>query len=110
MSTDIAIPIDGRISLDAEPHAYRVQKPAPALANGSQVPATLRKAAREAQAKRHRALLAEGHIVKVGQLGTTVFRGSGSDNFTPFKVWDGFHEATPKPTKRKLIPGEGFAD
>jgi hypothetical protein len=83
MSTDIAIPIDGKIALDAEPHAYRVQKP-PANAP---VP---RKAIAEAKAKRHRALLAQGCVVKVGALGTTVFRGAGGDNFSSFKVWDGY--------------------
>jgi hypothetical protein len=83
MSTDIAIPIDGKIALDAEPHRYRVQKPpAKALAP--------RKAVKDAQALRHRALLAEGCVVKVGALGTTVFRGAGSGNFSSFKVWDGY--------------------
>jgi hypothetical protein len=82
MSTDIAIPLDGKIALDAEPHRYRVPKP-PAK------PVAPRKAIAEAKAKRHRALLAEGCVVKVGALGTTVFRGAGSGNFSSFKVWDG---------------------
>jgi hypothetical protein len=83
MSDDFTIPLDGKIALDAEPHRYRIPKP-PAK------PVAPRKAVKDAQALRHRALLAEGCVVKVGQLGTTVFRGAGSDSFSSFKVWDGY--------------------
>jgi hypothetical protein len=81
MSHDIALPIDGKLTLTAEPHAYKVPKP-------TAKPLAPRKAALEAQAERHRALLAEGYVVRVG-MGTTVFRGSSDDSFSPFKVWDG---------------------
>jgi hypothetical protein len=87
MTTDIAIPLDGKIALDAEPHAYRV--PRVRKLNDSVRNPNTRAAVKDAQAIRHRALLAEGCVVKVGALGTTVFRGAGSNNFTPFKVWDG---------------------
>jgi hypothetical protein len=65
MSHDIAIPLDGKLSLTAEPHAYKVPKP-------TAKPLAPRKAALEAQAERHRALLAEGYVVRVG-MGSTVF-------------------------------------
>jgi hypothetical protein len=98
--TDIAIPLDGKLTLTADPHPYRVPKPPPK-------PLAPRKAALEAQARRHRALMAEGNIVKVG-MGATVFREGFSGSH--LKVWDGHHEATTKPRPKKLIPGEGFAD
>ena len=90
MTTDIAIPLDGKISLTADPHPYRVPK-------SQAKPVAPRKAVLLAQAKRHRALIAAGCVVKVGQLGTTVFRGSDGDSFASFKVWEGHDEATPKP-------------
>jgi hypothetical protein len=66
MTADIAIPLDGKLTLTAEPHAYKVPKP-PAK---PRAPRTT--AAKEAQAERHRALLAEGYVVRVG-MGSTVF-------------------------------------
>jgi hypothetical protein len=79
MTSDIAIPLDGKLTLTADPHPYRVPKPPPK-------PPAPRKTALEAQARRHRALLADGLIVKVG-LGTTVFReGFGGSSY---KFWDG---------------------
>jgi hypothetical protein len=77
MSHDITLPIDGKLALTAEPCAYKVPKP-PAK------PLAPRKAVLEAQAKRHRALIADGLIVKVG-MGATVFRSYGQ----PMRTWEG---------------------
>jgi hypothetical protein len=99
MTSDITPDLDGKITLATAPHPYRVPKPPPKLRG--------RKAALLAQAKRHCALIAEGNIVKVG-MGATVFREGFSGS--SFKVWDGHHEAIPKPRPRKLVPGKGFAD
>jgi hypothetical protein len=65
MSHDITIPLDGKISLTSEPHPYRVPKPKPVSARTQN---------REAQAERRRELEAQGHIVKVGGTGATVFK------------------------------------
>jgi hypothetical protein len=71
MSTDIAIPLDGRIALDAEPDQYKV---APAPKNHSQVPAAPRAAVKEAQDIRLRQLTAQGCIAIRGKTGATVFK------------------------------------
>jgi hypothetical protein len=65
VSTDITIPIDGKLALTAEPHAYKVLKAKPVSARTQN---------REAQADRLRALTAEGYVVKVGGTGATVFK------------------------------------
>jgi hypothetical protein len=67
MSTDITIPLDGKISLTSEPHPYRIARAAPK-------PVTRRRANIEAQAERLKALEARGHVVKIGKTGVTVFR------------------------------------
>jgi hypothetical protein len=103
MTTDIAIPLDGKLTLTADPHPYRVAKPHKPRKSRQVIPPE------ELQAQRREAVR-NGAIYVKGKQGVTVFRGSASDSFSPFKVWDGHHEATPKPRPRKLVPGEGFAD
>jgi hypothetical protein len=66
MSHDITLPIDGKLTLTAEPHAYKVPKP-PAK------PLPPRKAALEAQDARLRQLNAQGGIAIRGKTGVTVF-------------------------------------
>jgi hypothetical protein len=66
MTTDIAIPLDGKLALTAEPHAYKVPKP-PAK------PAP-RKEAFAAQDARLRQLNAQGCIAIRGKTGATVFK------------------------------------
>jgi hypothetical protein len=82
MTHDITLPIDGKLSLTADDHQYRVPKVQPKPL-APRAPRTT--AAKDAQAERHRALVADGCFVKVG-LGSTVFRFSGNGCI---KSWDG---------------------
>jgi hypothetical protein len=67
MTTDITLPLDGKLTLTAEPHAYKVPKP-PAK---PRAPRTT--AAKEAQDARLRQLTAQGCIAIRGKQGVTVF-------------------------------------
>jgi hypothetical protein len=67
MSTDVTIPLDGKLALTSEPHPYRVEKP-------TQRAVSRCTAAKQAQAERVRALNAQGHIAVVGRTGVSVFR------------------------------------
>jgi hypothetical protein len=66
MTTDIAIPLDGKLTLTADAHQYRVPKPAP-----KPLP---RKEAIAAQDARLRQLTAQGCIAIRGKTGATVFK------------------------------------
>jgi hypothetical protein len=64
---DIAIPLDGKLTLTADPHPYRVQKP-------PQKPTAPRRAALQAQDARLRQLTAQGCIAIRGKTGVTVWK------------------------------------
>ena len=106
MSTDITIPLDGKISLASEPHPYRVEKP-------TQKAVSRPTPGKRAQQERLRTLNARGHIAVVGKTGATVFWGTAP---RPFVFATGYSSPPPpeppilRPIQRKRRVGRWMAN